>query len=148
MKGNIAITIASVALVISVVVVVIQMRLNPLGDGIDKYSFTTPINAYRSTLQMTLNRDILAQIQFNWAIEAKGIQEKLNTLKVAKERAYGGKKLLFIEFEEDGVPKREVVTLEKNASSGFWYQEYVSTYEVEKHDAKLAAEINNWEESE
>jgi hypothetical protein len=142
MKDTMAIVIASIALVLSVVAIATK----PFGNGnINKYSFATPIDAYRSNLQMIVNKDFLAQIRYHFIIQSKGIEEKLNTLKVAKEREYGGKKLLFIEFTENGVPKKEVVTLEKDVSSGFWNNEYLSGYEVEKTEPYLAAEMKSWE---
>ena len=161
MKNALSIGIAVVALLLSLVTFVTvkknekrveqvrqwQLASKPLGEGIEKYSFSTPIDAYRSQLQMNLNNDILASMQFESAVSERKIREKLATLSVEKEREHEGKKLLFIEYKETGVPKRKVVALEKDAESGYWYIVHVSTYFLKDSNSALAAEMTAWEES-
>ena len=65
----IALSMASVALLISLGAMTLQIRSKPLGEGIQKYSFAEPLEAYKSFLQMSVNKDILAQIQLNAALD-------------------------------------------------------------------------------
>ena len=145
MKNTIAITMALVALLLSLGTIAFQLKSKPLGEGIDKYSFAEPLEAYKSTLQMNMNQDILAQIQFNAAISDRKTKEQLQTIKVHKTREHSGKTILFIEYNEAGLPKRKVVGMEKDAGSGFWHKDYTSTYEVEDKNPVLAAEMKEWE---
>lgn len=145
MKNTITMTVASVALLLSLGTFIFQMMSKPFGQGIDKYSFAEPLEAYKSALRMTINKDILAQIQFSAAINDRKLKEKLKTIKVHKVREYGGKTILFVEYDEAGLPKREVKGMEKDSASGFWYEVYVSTYGIEEQNPKLAKEMSEWE---
>lgn len=64
MKGTMSIVIAIFSLLISVSSLAFQLKYKPLSEGIEKYSFAEPLEAYKATLQMDINKDILAQIQF------------------------------------------------------------------------------------
>ncbi len=138
---------AGLALLLSTGAIIIQLKSKPLGQGIEKYSFATPLESYKAGLQITVNKDFLAQIQLQAAISDRKIKEKLGTIKVHKTREHEGKTLLFIEYNEAGVPKREVVGMEKDAASGFWHEVYISTYTVEKTNPLIAAEIKTWPDS-
>lgn len=144
MKGTISIVIAIFSLLISVGTLTFQLKSKPLGDGIEKYSFAEPLDAYKSTLLMDINKDILAQIQFNAAISDRKTKEQLETIKVSKTREYEGKTILFIEYNEAGLPKHDIEGMEKDAVSGFWHNAYTSEYEMENKNPALAAEIKQW----
>ncbi|RJP85215.1 MAG: hypothetical protein C4518_16445 [Desulfobacteraceae bacterium] len=145
MKNVIAITIALVALLLSLSTLAFQLKSKPLGEGIEKYSFAEPLEAYKSILQMKMNKDILAQIQLDAAINGRKIKEQLETIKVHKTREHGGKTILFIESNDAGLPKKKVVSMEKDAGSGFWHEVYTSAYEMEEKNPALAVEMGEWE---
>jgi len=147
MKSTIAIILSSVAIIVAGYNYYLSTARNPWGDSIEKYELANPLDAYKSLVEMELNKDFLALIQYQSAISYKKNREKLDTLKVQKEREFQGKKLLFVEYTEAGIPKREVVALEKEASSGYWFSVYVSSYKVKETNAALAAEMDLWEES-
>ena len=144
MKTGVALAMAGVALVLSLGAMVMQLKSKPLGEGIEKYSFATPLDSYRSGLQMDVNKDFLARIQLQAAITDRKIKEKLETIKVHKTREHAGKTLLFIQYDEVGGPKREVVGMEKDAASGFWHEVYTSAYSVKETNPALATEIEAW----
>ena len=147
MKGTISIVIAIFSLLISVGTLTFQLKSKPLGDGIEKYSFAEPIDAYKAILQMEINKDILAQMQFNaaiWAISDRKVKEQLETIKISKTREYEGKTILFIEYNEAGLLKRDFEGMEKDADSGFWHKALTSEYEMEDKNPALAAEIKQW----
>lgn len=144
MKNNVAILISLVAFLTALGSIALQLQSKPLGDGIDKYSFADPLEALKSKLQMDVNQDYLAEFQLSHAITVKKNSEKLQTIKVNKTREYKGSTLLFIEYNEAGLPKREIVGMEKDASTGYWSNVYVSTYFVEKENPALAAEMKEW----
>jgi hypothetical protein len=145
LKSTIAITLALFSLLISLGITFFIIKYKPLGEGIDKYNFSDPLAAYKSTLQMNFNQDVLAQIQLNTAISGKKSREKDQTLKVNKAHEYGGKTILFIEYSEAGLPKKDIVGMEKDAESGLWHEEYIAAYQVEDKNPELAAEIKDWE---
>ena len=146
-RNMIALSMASVALLISLGAMTLQIRSKPLGEGIQKYSFAEPLEAYKSFLQMSVNKDILAQIQLNATLSDRKIKEKLETIKIEKAREHDGKTILFSEYNEAGLPKRKVVSMEKDAGSGFWHEVYTSSYDIKDKNAALAIEIDLWEKS-
>ena len=147
MKNVIAITMATAALLLSLTTIAFQLKSKPLGAGIEKYSFGAPLEAYKSKLQMPMNKDFLALIQFEAAISDRKIKEKLETIKVNKTREHGGKTIMFFEYNEAGLPKQEVVGMEKDADSGYWHEAYTSAYYVKETNPALASEMEEWEKS-
>lgn len=147
MKNAIAIILSSVAIVVAGYNYYLLTAKNPWGDSIEKYDLSSPLDAYKSLVEMELNKDFLALTQYQSAISGKRNREKLDTLRVEKEREFQGKKLLFVEYTEGGIPKREVVALEKEASSGYWFSVYLSSYGVKEANPALAGEMDSWEES-
>ena len=144
MKITIAFTAALVSLLLSLGTIAFLLKSKPLGEGIEKYSFTEPLEAYKSTLQMGINQDILAEIQFQAVINERKKKEELQTIKINKSREYGGKTILFIEYNDAGLPKHKIVTMDKDANSGFWHEEYMGYYEIEDKNPVLAEEMKEW----
>ena len=143
--NRIAVVIASLALLFSLASWVRASR--PHGKGLRGYKFDTPLNAHRSELRISLNNDALAWQQYAGALNDRKLREKLDTLKIAKTREHKGATILFFEYKEAGLPKREFVALEKDAESGYWHKVYVAAYSVRKEgNPALADEIEGWEE--
>jgi len=58
------------------------------------------------------------------------IQEKLKTLTVSHEAEWRGKKILFVKYQEGGVPKYDTEAFEKDVETGMWFPS--RTYELER----------------
>lgn len=86
----------------------------------------------------------MLKYSFNAAISDRKTKEQLETIKVSKTREYEGKTILFIEYNEAGLPKRDIEGMEKDAVSGFWHKAYTSEYEMEDKNPALANEIKQW----
>jgi hypothetical protein len=132
-----------VAVLLSIIALCIAIFRHPLGRGMNAYDFSTPSAALKSQIEMALNNDIRAAIELETMRSRKAAKEKLNTLKIHKESEYGGKKILFISFEKNGILKYDIESFEKDADSGLWYHSYVGTYDMKDSDLKKA--IEDWQ---
>lgn len=117
---------------------------DPLGKGIDAYSFTTPRKTLCSQLDMVLNQDFRAMQEIDFLRSGSTPQEMRDTLKVHKESNYQGKKLLFISYERNGLPHYDVESFEKDADTGLWFPAYVSTYNMD--DEALENAVTHWKD--
>src|SRR6202030_3838537 len=107
----------------------------------------------KSQMQMELNRDFRARLEFESRMDTQDLQERFDTFKVEKEVSYQRDKkekkrlrdgtgefmILFVTFQRKGETSREVVTMEKNAS-GIWTRGYLSVYDVRPTNKELADE--------
>ena len=87
----------------------------------------------------------LALIQADIRRTRPKAQEKLRTLQIKKEAEWKGAKLLFVSYEEGGIPKFEVAGLEKDASSGLWFPKHFSRYSLPDDAKSLKQAIEAWE---
>jgi hypothetical protein len=133
------------ALVLSSLALVLVVFRNPLGHGMSKYDFSSPIAAMNSEIEMQLNHDFLAALERDEVIEGTYLREKLKTLEVRKEREWKGSVILFVAYKRNGVEKHEVKGFEKHAKTGLWMHKYVSPYEVKDDNQALRKEISEWE---
>lgn len=124
---------------------VFQPSSNPLGNGLSAYNLTTPEAACKSILSMTANNDIRALIELERLSKSQAYDEQLDTLSIHKEVNSRGRKLLFVSFKNNGVPKYEVRGFEKDAETGFWTPAYVSSYSIKEYDKRLSEQIKSWE---
>lgn len=142
-------TVVPVSTIISVVALLVSLGVawrtfthDPLGSGIDAYNFTTAKDALLSQLDMSINRDMRANFELMWVKAENAVKEKRESVRVHSESEYQGKKLLFVSFQENGVPKNAVEAFEKDAQTGFWFPTYVSTYGMD--DPSLEKAIKEW----
>lgn len=131
---------------------------NPLNSPLDDYQFDTPKNAARSLMQMELNRDFRARLEYESRMDSNDLREQFNTFKVEKEVSFhrdtkerkrgrdgtGEFAILFVSYERKGEVCKEVVTLEKDRS-GIWARRYLSIYDVRASNKALADEMDAWE---
>jgi hypothetical protein len=137
-----------------------RMRWNALGLGIGGYDYSTPSKALHARLEIESNRDVRAALEMSRFFEQKELKEKLDTLKVEKEKIVklpergSGKKgdknrevtLLFVTYKKDGEDQYKVEGSEKHKESGLWKPlNYVGSYEVRETDEALAKEMEEWE---
>jgi len=143
--SRLPVVLSAVATVVSLAALLLTLLLlmdNPFGKGLDAYDFTSPKLAMLSEIDMKLNQDIRAAFELQLMRAGDELREKRNTLKVHKEATYQGKKILFISFSKNGVPKHDIASYEKDAASGFWSSSYVSTYNLD--DDALEKSIKDW----
>jgi hypothetical protein len=134
--------VSAIAIVLSLCCIIYTTLHDPLGAGLSSYDFTTPQNALQSQLQIDANSDLRAAIELQRAKNGRAEQEKRDTVKVHRESSYEGKKILFISYNENGLPKHEIAAFEKDAETGFWFPGYVSTYKM--NDSALESAIDEW----
>jgi hypothetical protein len=144
-RDRLALGLAALALVLSIAAVCIATARDPLGAGISKYDFSSPRAALVSQMRIKLNKDIRAVIDLETQVSGKKLEEKIQTFEVRKEVEFGGKKLLFITFKEDGISKYETKAVERDATTGLWLPSYLSAYTVEETNKALAGEMRRWE---
>jgi hypothetical protein len=132
------------ALVISVATAIWTMVSDPLGSGLSNYDFSSPEQALRSSLAIEINHDIRAQLEFDRLVLGKKRAEKLKTLKIHRESEYQGKKLLFVSFEQNGIPRKDVEAFDKDADTGIWTGPmFMRASEIQ--DADLREAVDKWE---
>lgn len=115
-----------------------------LGGGIKQYDLTTPKATAISQLRMTESNDLRAFLELQRIKEGTKPQEKLKTIQFFTESEYKGAKLLFVSFEEDGIKKYDVLGFQKNAGTGLWYPDDVSTYEATNSGLDVSTMIRSW----
>jgi prepilin-type processing-associated H-X9-DG protein len=128
----------------------------PFSSGMSGYDFETPAGAYKAQMEIEMNMDIRAMMEFEkrMRMKDKDTKERLDTLKVAKESEYKGKKndeeveykILFVEYKNKGKDRKEVVVMQKDKDSSLWKRSYVSEFEVETTNEPLAKEMKDWGE--
>jgi hypothetical protein len=87
---------------------------------VKNYDFSTPKAAIESQLQMRLNGDIRAMLEYEQTLDRHEVEEELKTLEVHKQLEYRGNLVVFITFNKEGVKRYEVRWMEKDARSGMW----------------------------
>lgn len=136
---------SAVAICLSLIAILVAWKpTSPLG----KYDFSTPEAGFRSIATIEAEADWDAKIALQRAVVSPQRRKSLATLKIRKTVEFGGCVLLFISAEEEAATSYDVVAMEKHAETGMWVQDYVSAYDVEKTDSKLAARMREWEEQE
>ena len=141
------IVISAVAAVVSLAALLLTLWLlmnNPLGKGLNAYDFSSPEQAMLSQIDIELNKDFRAAIELQRIRTGSDVtaRERRKTLKVHKEVTYQGKKILFVSFSRNGLPKHDIASFEKDADSGFWFPSFVSTYDMD--DDALEKSIKDW----
>lgn len=141
-KSHIPLTLASIAIALSIFTLSVTLFDNPLGKGAGAFDFSTPENALMSQLNIRAEQDIRAQLDLEHMMRGDVLREKRNTIKVHQTSVYQGKKLLFISFAENGLIEYSVVGFEKHVDTGLWFGASFSTYDMD--DSKLKAAIEKW----
>jgi len=143
-----SILLSTIAIAMSAVSLAMSMRSGEPVEGAEtiatNYSFDTPLNAYRSRLQMIVNKDWIGMVENDFAVRGEDAKEKLETLQVKKTREHDGKMILFVEYNKLGLPVQNVVAFQKDNVSGMWRELYFSSYDVRDDNPGLAAEIRQW----
>jgi hypothetical protein len=145
---------------------------SPFRGALDKYKeeMKTAGGTAKAEMDMHLNRDFRAMIEYQTLFEEKQLKEKSETFKVEKEADFkrepdkdpkakknqgsGEFKILFVTFKEDGEDKKELMVMEKHAlesSTGsaekreLWKRNHsLSSAEVGSKNKDLAAEMDKW----
>jgi hypothetical protein len=152
-----------------------KMVWNPVASPLSRYDLSTAAAAYKSELQIEINRDFRAAMELSQRLREKELKEMLDTLEVKKEvdlklpeRKPGppvaskepGKdskatkasdektremKVLFLTFKKDGKVQHKVQVMERHADSGLWKRSLVSAFEVQGTNDELAKEMREWQ---
>ena len=85
----------------------------------------------------------LMELQFKQ--RDRKVKIKLETIEIRKEVEWQGKKLIFYTFEENGIRKYSVSTVEKDAETGFWYPADFNTSSLPDDAKSLKQSIDAWE---
>jgi hypothetical protein len=130
---------------------------DPFGSGLGGYDFSNASEAYKSQLRIEVNRDIKAAMALEKRLGGKESKERLESTKIEREADFKlekqGKnkdkttqyKILFISSDEDGERRNRCVAMQLDEESGLWRRRYMSEFDVEKTDKKLASEMRDWE---
>ncbi len=140
---RLSVILSCCALFLSLLAVALVFLRDPLGSGVNAYDFTTPEAALASHLRMESHPDIRAEIELAQLRHGKTAEEKRRTIKVHKESSHGGKKLLFVSFEENGISTYDIEAFEKDADTGWWFPAHFSTYDID--DSSLEAAVKEWQ---
>lgn len=153
MKNNIALVVSIIALAMASLGFYFQydhkIKAQEVSESqasaLDKYSFATPLQAYKSEIKMNATADEKAIDEYWVARNGDRLSEKIATLEVIESSDYEGSVIIFVEYKEDGLPKREAVQMEKDAKTGYWFNDgYISTYDIKDKNPALAKKIEEW----
>src|SRR5262249_6944987 len=62
-----------------------RLKWNAFGSGLESYDFSSPSASLKSQLEMEVNNDFRAAIEFSRRLGHKRVKEKLDTLEIKKE---------------------------------------------------------------
>lgn len=113
------------------------------GTALNSFNLKTPVDAMRSVIEIQRSANIRAQMQINQMQMDRTLKEKLDTIKVASESEYGGKRILFVTYKSNGIDKQDIESFEKHAESGLWMPTFVSPYSMT--DKALEKKIRQWQ---
>jgi hypothetical protein len=119
---------------------------DPFSGHLEEYDFSNPSAALLSSLKMEAEGDVFSQLELARAFNKSSVEEYLSTFQVQRQSDWKGKRLLFVSYTLNWMPKHEVAALEKDTSTGWWRLSYVSPHDVEKENASLARMMKNWDE--
>lgn len=98
-----------------------------------------------SHLKLEKNRDVATARALNDLKSRRKLSEKIGSLKVEKTADFRGMRLLFTKYTENGVERKQVSAMEKDAETGLWFPTYVSAYML-RDDPKLKDAYEDWED--
>jgi hypothetical protein len=124
------------------------MNRNPFKNCLGAYDFRSPETALKSYLTISARGDALASRELEYLSRKKLLEEKLQTLKVAREFDHKGSKLLFVGFLENRVPQREVLLFDKHAATGWWQERKTfSVVALMIGEPVLSKQISAWKDA-
>jgi hypothetical protein len=138
---------SSLAVVLACVALGLHFLHTPpaLGKGLAAYDLSTPAAASKSEIMMMANQDIRAMFELQSLLEGRSLQEQLTTLKIDREREWGGRVILFVSFLKNGIRHYDTKAFQKDARTGLWTPKGVSSYSVKASDPSLAEAMEQWE---
>lgn len=178
---NFALMLAIIGIGLGGVALYLTLTFDPFDSNVAGKGFKGALDKYKEELKtaggtakaeidMQLNRDFRAMIEYQTLFEQKQLKEKSDTFKVEKDADFkrepdkdpkakknkgsGEFKILFVTFKEDGEDKKELIVMEKYslASSSesaekreLWRRSHgLSSAEVGSKNKELADEMDKW----
>lgn len=121
-------------------------KADPLGKGLDAYSFKTPRDAYQSELRILASKDFRAQLELEELRRGPELAERLRTLTVRSEATWKGTAILFVSYEKNGEKKFLTEYFKQDPRTKRWVRTVaVNPVDLESDDPTLARQITNWE---
>jgi hypothetical protein len=143
---------------------------NPFKGALNGYKedLKTAAGTAKAEIDMRVNRDFRAQIEYATLFEQEQLKEKSETFKVEKDpdfklepnkdpkakkhKGTGEFKILFATYKEDGVDKKEIIVMEKYVLPGpdgkereLWKRSNgLTSARVGEKNKELAAEMDKW----
>jgi hypothetical protein len=120
-------------------------RGDSLGHGLSHYDFSTPEKALLAQGQMRLNHDLRAEWEYYEKMDGGLQKERLDTLKVEKQRIWNKRVILFISYKQKGVERKDINAFRKSKKMGFWVPDYgFNDFQIRGQNPTLADEIVRW----
>lgn len=136
------------ALIVSLGTAAYTLSRDPLASRAGKYDFSSgPEEAYRSSLKMMANGDLLARLERENKLQAPQAREILNTLEFSYPHGeYRGKKALFVKFQWKGKTRQQVRWFELDQTTGTWRRSHAMDTEIAINGLPphLSERITNW----
>jgi hypothetical protein len=172
MLSIIAVAVGGVALYLQLTTDPLDARrgTNPLKGALDRYKeeLKTPAGTAKAEIEMVMNRDFRANIEYSTIFEDKQLKEKFESFKVEKDADYkreppkdpkakkskstGEFKILFVTYKQDGEDKKETIVMEKfliptgeeGKDREMWRRAFMSSAEIGLTKKELADEMDKW----
>jgi hypothetical protein len=136
------------ALVIALAAGAYVVYRDPPWGRLSRYDFRTAEKAYLSHLRIEATGDIQAMIELQRKAVRKQMREKLDTVQVQRNEEFRGKRILFIEYQQDGSRRREIAYFEPDADrSNEWKPTFISDDEIRSLNPALADKIAQWRQT-
>ncbi|HEY2783843.1 MAG TPA: hypothetical protein VGJ05_02610 [Fimbriiglobus sp.] len=113
---------------------------DPLGHGLSAYDFSSPEAAVKSQMEILEKSDFRALIELQ-RHKAGELKQSIKTLEISRVADWQDKKICFVAYLERGRKKKEIESFEKDLETKLWLPIFVSRFDVEKTDPKLAKEM-------
>lgn len=147
MKNLLSILLSSTALTCALLALAVTLLYDPTQPNLKAYNLTTPEDALKSNLEMNANADFTSLLYLQGIEHGRRAAESLQSLRIHKTVEYQGQKVLFISYQENGLPKFDTPAFEKDAESGLWIPQGTATLSYFKKDEDLTpleASIKSW----
>jgi len=136
-----SIVFSLLALLISLGTAAYTLTRDPLKGRLGKYDFSTPEEAYRSSVRMAADGDYVARMEREGKLIAPQAREQFLTSKI-KSESYRGKVVLFITFERNGKPRNLVRWFEKDPETQMWKRSWQMKSETALGGGGLPQELS------
>jgi hypothetical protein len=148
--GLLGFLMGGLALVVALAALGLTLFGNPFRGPLSKYNFSTPRDTLTSLAKLEANTDFPALAEISRIKNKKKLEEKLRTLDIRKESEWGGKKIMFCAYDQDGKKHYQVQFLEKDVDTGYWLPPDMfggGSFQWEQDIRRENPELANWIQS-